>query len=78
MGEKRVFPILVRKSIFSVELSSPLTDLVLFRKRIDEKEPENILQISIELPVAKAKKREVLIESTVQGKNITFQSTPKS
>ncbi len=48
------------------------TDLVLFRRRIGEKGIEKIFQISIELHGDKAKEREVLIDSTVQEKNITL------
>jgi len=53
------------------------TDLVLFRKRIGEKGIERILQISIELHGGKATEREVLIDSTVQEKNITFPTDTK-
>jgi IS5 family transposase len=53
------------------------TDLVLFRKRIGEKGIERILQISIELHGSKAKEYEVLIDSTVQEKNITFPTDTK-
>ncbi len=53
------------------------TDLVLFRKRIGERGVERILQISIELHGAKAKEHELLIDSTVQEKNITFPTDTK-
>ena len=53
------------------------TDLVLFRKRIGEKGIERILQISIELHGSKAKEYELLIDSTVQEKNITFPTDTK-
>jgi IS5 family transposase len=53
------------------------TDLVLFRKRIGEKGVEKILQISIELHGSKAKEQELLIDSTVQEKNITFPTDTK-
>lgn len=53
------------------------TDLVLFRKRIGEKGIEKILQISIELHGKKANEPELLIDSTVQEKNITFPTDSK-
>jgi IS5 family transposase len=53
------------------------TDLVLFRKRIGEKGVERIFQISIELHGSKAKEYELLIDSTVQEKNITFPTDTK-
>lgn len=53
------------------------TDLVLFRKRIGEEGAQNILQISIALHGKKAQEREILIDSTVQEKNITFPTDSK-
>jgi len=53
------------------------TDLVHFRKRIGEKGVERILQISIEVHGSKAKEHEILIDSTVQEKNITFPTDTK-
>lgn len=53
------------------------TDLVYFRKRIGEKGVEKIFQVSIDLHGAKAKEREILIDSTVQEKNITFPTDTK-
>ena len=53
------------------------TDLVYFRKRIGEKGVEKIFQVSIDLHRAKAKEREILIDSTVQEKNITFPTDTK-
>jgi len=48
------------------------TDLVYFRKRIGEKGVEKILEVSICMHGEKAKEKEVVIDSTVQEKNITF------
>ena len=53
------------------------TDLVYFRKRIGEKGVEKILQVSIDLHGSKAKEREILIDTTVQEKNITFPTDTK-
>jgi transposase, IS5 family len=48
------------------------TDLVYFRKRIGEKGVEKILEVSICMHGEKAKEKEVVIDSTVQEKNIAF------
>jgi transposase, IS5 family len=48
------------------------TDLVYFRKRIGEKGVEKILEVSICMHGEKAKEKEVVIDSTVQEKDITF------
>ena len=53
------------------------TDLVYFRRRIGEKGIEKIFQVSIELHGARAKEREILIDTTVQEKNITFPTDTK-
>jgi len=53
------------------------TDLVYFRKRIGEKGVEKIFQVSIDLHGTKAMEREVLIDTTVQEKNITFPTDTK-
>lgn len=62
---------------FKWEFPCHPTDLVYFRKRIGEKGVEKILQASIELHGAKAKEKEVLIDTTVQEKNITFPTDTK-
>jgi len=65
------------EAYFQWELPCHPTDLVLFRKRIGEQGIERIFQISIELHGAKAKERELLIDSTVQEKNVTFPTDTK-
>ena len=65
------------EKFFKWKLPCHPTDLVLFRKGIGEKGVERILQISIELPGSKAKEYELLIDSTVQEKNITFPTDTK-
>jgi len=62
---------------FQWELPCDPTDLVLFRKRIGERGVEKILQMSINLHGKKAKEKEVLIDTTVQEKNITFPTDSK-
>ena len=53
------------------------TDLVHFRNRIGEKGMERIFQISVQLHGGKAMEREVVIDTTVQEKNITFPTDIK-
>ena len=53
------------------------TDFVYFRKRIGEKGVEKILQASIDLHGEKSQERELLIDTTVQEKNITFPTDTK-
>ena len=65
------------EAFFQWEFPCHPTDLVYFRKRIGEKGVAKILQISIDLHGSKAREREVLIDSTVQEKNITFPTDTK-
>jgi IS5 family transposase len=53
------------------------TDLVYFRKRIGEEGVEKIFKVSIELHGKKAKEAEVLVDTTIQEKNITFPTDTK-
>lgn len=54
------------------------TELTKFRKRIGEKGAEQILKMSIHLfPKREVKEKEVLIDSTVQEKNITYPTDVK-
>jgi len=65
------------EAYFQWEFPCHPTDLVHFRKRIGGKGMEKILQVSIDLHGKKAKEREILIDSTVQEKNITFPTDTK-
>ncbi len=53
------------------------TDLTYFRKRIGEEGVQKILEVSILLHGKKALEKEVLIDTTVQEKNITFPTDSK-
>jgi len=53
------------------------SDLVHFRKRIGEEGVKTILEISIALHGKSALEREVVVDSTVQEKNITFPTDVK-
>ena len=65
------------EAYFQWEFPCHPTDLVHFRKRIGDKGVEKILQLSIDLHGKKAQERELLIDSTVQEKNITFPTDTK-
>jgi IS5 family transposase len=65
------------ETFFQWELPCHPSDLVYFRRRIGEAGIEKILQISIELHGAKAQEKELLIDTTVQEKNITFPTDTK-
>lgn len=65
------------EAYFQWEFPCHPTDLVYFRKRIGEKGVEKIFAISIEIHGDKAKEREVLVDTTVQEKNITFPTDTK-
>lgn len=53
------------------------TDLVHFRERIGKKGIEKIFKISIDLHGKKSKEKEVVIDTTVQEKNITYPTDVK-
>jgi len=53
------------------------SDFVHFRKRIGKQAVQKILQISIELHGKQAMEKEVVIDTTVQEKNITFPTDVK-
>ena len=53
------------------------SDLTHFRKRIGKKGAERLLKLSIELFNPKIQKEEVVIDTTVQEKNITYPTDSK-
>lgn len=65
------------ETLFQWEFPCHSTDLVYFRKRIGKKGVEKILKVSIELHGKKAHEAEVLVDTTVQEKNITFPTDTK-
>ena len=62
---------------FQWELPCDPTDLVYFRKRIGEAGVEKIFQASVALHGGDGLEREVIIDTTVQEKNITFPTDTK-
>lgn len=62
---------------FQWEFPCSPTDLVHFRKRIGEAGMEKIFQASVMLHGKQALEREVVIDTTVQEKNITFPTDTK-
>jgi len=66
------------ETYFQHELPFDRTELIKFRKRIGDKGAEQILKISIDLyPKKEVKEKEVLIDTTVQEKNITYPTNAK-
>lgn len=65
------------ETIFQWDSPCHPTDLVYFRKRIGEEGIKKIFQMSIDLHGNKAKEKEVLVDTTVQEKNITFPTDTK-
>jgi len=62
---------------FQTEKPFDPSEFVHFRKRIGEKGAERLLKLSIDLFGKEAKEKEVLIDTTVQEKNITFPTDTK-
>jgi len=62
---------------FQWEFPVEPSDLVHFRKRIGEEGVKTILEISIALHGKSAMEREVVVDSTVQEKNITYPTDVK-
>lgn len=66
------------ETYFNHELPFDRTELIKFRKRIGEAGSEQILKMSILLfPKKEVQEKEVLIDTTVQEKNITYPTDPK-
>ena len=60
-----------------METSCTSSDLTHFRKRIGNKGAERLLKLSIALFNPKIQKEEVVIDTTVQEKNITYPTDSK-
>jgi len=60
------------ETVFQWEFPCHPTDLFYFRKLIGEQRLENPFQVSIELHGKNAKETGVLVDNTVEEKNITF------
>lgn len=65
------------ETVFQWEFPCHPRDLVYFRKRIGKKGVEKILKVSIALHGKKAKESEMLVDTMVQEKNITFPTDTK-
>ena len=75
--ENPYFQFFSGESIFQWNFPCHPTDLVYFRKRIGEEGVEKIFKVSIDLHGRRAKEKEVLVDTTVQEKNITFPTDIK-
>jgi len=65
------------ETVFQWSFPYHSTDLVYFQKRIGEEGMRKIFQVSIALHGKKAKEKEVVVDTTVQEKNITFPTDTK-
>ena len=66
------------ETYFNHDLPFDRTELIKFRKRIGEEGSEQILKMSILLfPKKEVQEKEILIDTTVQEKNITYPTDPK-
>ena len=75
--ENPYFQFFTGETVFQWSFPCHPTDLVYFRKRIGEEGIKKIFQVSIDLHGKKAKEKEVLVDTTVQEKNITFPTDTK-
>ena len=75
--ENPYFQFFSGESIFQWNFPCHPTDLLYFRKRIGEEGVEKIFKVSIELHGKRAQEKEVLVDTTVQEKNITFPTDTK-
>ena len=75
--ENPYFQFFSGETVFQWDFPCHPTDLIYFRKRIGEEGVQKIFQVSIELHGKKAHEREVLVDTTVQEKNITFPTDTK-
>jgi len=62
---------------FQTEKPFDPSEFVHFRKRVGEKGAERLLKLSVDLFGKEAREKEVLIDTTVQEKNITFPTDTK-
>ncbi len=65
------------ENIFQWKVPVEPSDLVHFRNRIGIKGVEKILEVSIKLHGKSSKENDVVIDTTVQEKNITFPTDVK-
>jgi IS5 family transposase len=64
-------------SEFQWQLPCDPSDLVYFRKRIGEAGKQGILKVTAQLHGDKAREKEVVVDTTVQEKNITHPTDTK-
>ncbi len=65
------------EKIFQTQKPFDPTEFIHFRKRIGQEGAEKLLKISVQLFGQEAQEKEVLIDSTVQEKNITYPTDAK-
>ena len=65
------------KNVFQTQKPFNPTEFIHFRNRIGKDGVEKLLKVSIQLFGKEAQEKEVLIDSTVQEKNITYPTDAK-
>lgn len=75
--ENPYFQFFSGETVFRWDFPIHPTNLVYFRRRIGQEGVKKILQVSIALHGEKVRESEVLIDTTVQEKNITFPTDTK-
>jgi len=63
--------------VFQTDKSFDPTEFIHFRNRIGKEGAERLLKISVQLFGKEAQEKEVLVDSTVQEKNITYPTDAK-
>lgn len=66
-----------REKVFQTQKPFAPTEFIHFRNRIGKEGAEKLLKVSVQLFGKEAQEKEVLIDSTVQGKNITYPTDAK-
>jgi len=77
LGWEPILSVFSGETVFQWSFPCHPTDLVYFRKRIGKEGVKKIFQVSIDLHGKKAKEKEVVVDTTVQEKNITFPTDTK-
>jgi IS5 family transposase len=65
------------EKVFQTKKPFDPTEFIHFRKRVGEEGAEKLLKVSVQLFGKEAQEKEVLIDSTVQEKNITYPTDAK-
>jgi len=73
----RIGSIVSGEKVFQTQKPFDPTEFIHFRNRIGKEGAEKLLKVSVQLFGKEAQEKEVLIDSTVQEKNITYPTDAK-